>query len=168
MSQFVTSVILGVERFDEEATIPLRKLAGSKIFKVFTLPYVQAAISIPTSLYVLSKFAVGEPVLAAVYVTVINLAAHSTTMLIQYAMMHATLPIKIPWKNIGKYIAAATPTAIVLLLLPDVTTLALTVAEAAVGAAIYLAILLTIDPEARKIVREIWKELKSITKREPD
>jgi O-antigen/teichoic acid export membrane protein len=168
MSQFVTSVILGVERFDEEATIPLRKLAGSKIFKVFTLPYVQAAISIPTSLYVLSKFAVGEPVLAAVYVTVINLAAHSTTMLIQYAMMHATLPIKIPWKNIGKYVVAATPTAIVLLLLPDVTTLALTVAEAAVGAAIYLAILLTIDPEARKIVREIWKELKSITKREPD
>jgi O-antigen/teichoic acid export membrane protein len=168
LSQFCTSVILGVEKFDEEATVPLRKLAKSKILKIFTLPYIQAAISIPTSLYILSQFASGEPVLAAVYVTTINLASHTITLLIQYAIMHASIPIKIPWKNIGKYILAVTPTAAVLHLLPDVTTLSLTVAEAAAGAAIYLAILLTIDPEARKIVNAIWKELKNIAKREAD
>jgi O-antigen/teichoic acid export membrane protein len=164
MSQFITSVILGIEKLDEEATIPLRKLARSKIFKIFTLPYLQAAISIPTSLYVLSQFAIGEPVLAAIYVTIINLVVHATTLLIQYAIMHASLPIKMPWKNIGKYVLAATPTAVVLHLLPDVTTLALTVAEVVVGAAIYLTILLTIDPEARKIINEIWSELKHLEK----
>jgi O-antigen/teichoic acid export membrane protein len=167
-SQFITNIILGTEKLDEEATIPITKLARSKIFKIFTLPYLQAAISIPTSLYILSRFAIDEPVLAAVYVTAINLVTHSTTMAIQYAMMHASLQIKIPWKNIGKYVFAAIPAAIVLKLLPDVTTLTLTVAEAMIGAAIYSAILLTIDPEARKIVNQIWKELRSIANREPD
>ncbi len=165
ITQFGTNVIFGAESLDEEATIPLRKLARSKIFKVFTLPYVQAAISIPTSLYVLSQFAGGQPVLAAVYVTAINLVAHTATMLIQYAMMHTSVPIKIPWMNIGKYALAATPAAVVLHMLPDVTTITLTVAEVATGAGIYMAILLTIDPEARKIVAEIWKELKNILRR---
>jgi O-antigen/teichoic acid export membrane protein len=165
ITQFGTNVIFGAEKLDEEATIPLRKLLGSKIFKVFTLPYVQAAISIPTSLFVLSQFGGGQPVLAAVYVTAINLVAHTATMLIQYVMMHKSVPIKIPWINIGKYILAAVPAAIVLHMLPDVTTITLTFAEVLVGAAIYMAILLTIDQEARKIVAEIWRELKNITKR---
>jgi hypothetical protein len=168
ISQFYTNVIFGVEKLDEEATIPLRKLAKSKIFKIFTLPYVQAAVSIPTSLYILSQFAKGEPVLAAVYVTAINLAAHIAVLLIQYSMIHTPLPIKIPWKNIGKYVLAAIPTAVALHMLPDVTTLTLTVAEAAAGAIIYLAILVAIDSEARKLVKAIWKELKTITKRKAD
>jgi hypothetical protein len=164
-SQFYTNVILGIEKLDQEATIPLRKLAKSKIFKIFTLPYVQAAISIPTSLYFLSRFANGEPVLAAVYITTINLATHIVALVIQYMLINTPLPIKIPWKNIGKYVLAAIPTAITLHMLPDVTTLTLTVAEVAAGATIYLAILLTIDSEARKLVKAIWKELKTITKR---
>jgi hypothetical protein len=53
-------------------------------------------------------------------------------------------------------------------MLPDVTTLTLTVAEAAAGAIIYLAILVAIDSEARKLVKAIWKELKTITKRKAD
>ena len=166
ISQFYTSVIFGVEKLDEEAMIPMKKLAKSKIFKVFTLPYIQAAISVPATLYALTQLAAGRPVRAAVYVTAINLTAHTAILLIQYAMMHTAVPIRVPWKNIGKYILASAVTAAFLYILPDTTTLFLTLAIALAGAAVYLVILLAIDKEARKTITLIWKEIKSIPKRE--
>jgi hypothetical protein len=166
ISQFYTSVIFGVEKLDEQAVIPMKKLAKSKIFKVFTLPYIQAAISVPATLYALTQLTAGQPVHAAVYVTAINLTAHTTILLIQYAMMHTAVPIRIPWKNIGKYILASAVTAAFLYILPDTTTLFLTLAIALAGAEVYLVTLLAIDKEARKIVTLIWKEIKSIPKRE--
>jgi hypothetical protein len=165
ISQFYTSVIFGVEKLDEESEIPMKKLVKSKIFKVFTLPYIQAAISIPTCLYVLTQIAAGHPVNAAVYVTAISLAAHIVILLIQYTMMHTTVHINIPWRNIGKYILASAITATALYVLPHATTLTRTLATALAGAAIYLAILLSIDREARKTVTLIWEEIKSITKK---
>jgi O-antigen/teichoic acid export membrane protein len=162
ITQFYTSVIFGVEKIDEEATIPIKKLVKSKIFKIFTLPYAQAAISIPTCLYVLTQLAASRPVRAAVYVTAINLTAHTIILLIQYAMMHKAVPLKIPWKNMAKYIIASAPSALVLYFLPDVTTLTLTVAATTLGAAIYLIILLAIDREARKLVIAIFKEIKDM------
>lgn len=162
ITQFYTSVIFGVEKIDEEATIPIKKLVKSKIFKIFTLPYAQAAISIPTCLYVLTQLAASRPVRAAVYVTAINLTAHTIILLIQYAMMHKAVPLKVPWKNAAKYLIASAPSAVILYFLPDVTTLTLTVAAATLGAAIYLIILLAIDREARKLVIAIFKEIKDM------
>ncbi len=165
LTQFYSSVILGVEKLDEEAKIPLRKLVRSKIFKVFTLPYIQAAIAIPTTLYVLTQFAVGGNVRAAFYITAINLAAHIVVLIAQYAMMHTTVSITIPWKNIGKYTLAAAISAAVLNVLPDTTTIALTLAVVMLGIAIYSAVLLAIDRDARKLVAAIWHEIKSIATR---
>jgi O-antigen/teichoic acid export membrane protein len=162
IQQFYTSVIFGTEKLDEKATIPLRKLAGSRIFKVFTLPYLQAAISLPTTVIVLTQFASGQPVLAAVYVTAINLAAHGITLLIQYAMMHNSVPIPIPWKNIAKYLLASAAAGAVISALPDTTTLTLTFAIVLVGIAAYAAILLVIDKEARRLVAAIWNEIKNM------
>lgn len=162
ISQFYTSVILGTERLDEEAKIPLRKLLKSKIMKVFTLPYIQAAISIPTCLLVLTQFTTDRPANAAAYVTAINLATHTLVLLIQCFTIRTDIPIKIPWKNIGKYMVASGASAAVLYVLPHTTTLLFTFALAVVGAAVYAAILLPIDKEARKLVTGIWKELRNL------
>jgi O-antigen/teichoic acid export membrane protein len=98
ISQFYSTVIFGVEKLDEEAKIPFRELVRSKIFKVFSLPYIQAAISIPTCFYILTHYASGQPVHAAVFTVAINLAAHTATLIIQYAMMHNSVRINVPWK----------------------------------------------------------------------
>jgi O-antigen/teichoic acid export membrane protein len=162
ISQFYSSVIFGVERLDEKAMIPFKELVRSRIFKVFTLPYIQAAISIPTCLYFLTQYAGGWQVNAAVFVTAINLAAHIVTALIQYAMMHKSVRIDVPWKSIGKYILASAVSAAFLYMLPDTTTLLLTLAVVLAGSAIYAAVLLAIDKDARSIVRAIWHEVKGM------
>jgi hypothetical protein len=123
---------------------------------------LQAAISLPTTFIILTQFASGQPVLAAVYVTAINLAAHGMILLIQYAMMHNSVPIPIPWKNIAKYLLASAVVGAVLSALPDTTTLTLTFATVLLGIATYAAILLAIDREARTLVAEIWNEIKNI------
>jgi hypothetical protein len=166
ISQFYSSVVFGVEKFDEEVTIPFRGLLRSKIFKVFTLPYVQAVISIPTCYYILTQYAGGGPVQAAVFVTAINLAAHAATSLIQYAMMHNSVRMDIPWRSIGKYILASAVSAAFFYVLPDTTTILLTLAVVLAGSAIYLSVLLAIDREARRTVNAIWREIKGIVKKQ--
>jgi hypothetical protein len=162
IQQFYTSVIFGTEKLDEKATIPLRKLARSKIFKVFTMPYLQAAISLPTTIIILTRFASGQPVLSAIYVTTINLTAHGISLLIQYVMMHNTVRIAIPWRNIAKYALASAVAGAVISAIPDTTTLALTFGTVLLGIATYSAILLAIDREARTLVAAIWNEIKNI------
>jgi O-antigen/teichoic acid export membrane protein len=166
ISQFYSSVVFGVEKFDEEVTIPFRGLLRSKIFKVFTLPYMQAVISIPTCYYILTQYAGGGPVQAAVFVTAINLAAHAATSLIQYAMMHNSVRMDIPWRSIGKYTLASAVSAAFFYVLPDTTTILLTLAVVLAGSAIYLSVLLAIDREARRTVNAIWREIKGIVKKQ--
>jgi hypothetical protein len=160
ISQFYSSVIFGVEKFDEEATIPFRKLARTKIFKVFTLPYIQAAISIPACFYVLTQSAGGQPVHAAVFVAAINFAAHTITLLIQYAMMHNSVRIMVPWRNVGKYVLASAVSAVFFYTLPDTSKVLLTLVVVLAGSAIYLSVLLAIDRDARRIVSAIWHAIK--------
>jgi hypothetical protein len=166
ISQFYSSVIFGVERLDEKAVIPFRELVRSKIFKVFTLPYIQAVISIPTSFYILTQYAGSQPVYAAVFVTAINLAAHVATSLIQYAIMHNSIRINFPWRSMGKYVLAAAVSAAFFYMLPDTTTIALTLAVVLAGSAIYISVLLSIDRDAREIVRAIWHEIKGMVKKQ--
>lgn len=166
ISQFYSSVIFGAERLDEEATIPFRQLMKSKIFKVFSLPYIQAAIAIPTCLYLLPLYASGNSVLAAVIVVGVNLVAHATTLLIQYAMTRTSVPIIFPWTSTGKYVFASIVAAIFFYFVPHTTTLSSTFALVLTGGAIYVSVLLAIDPDARKIVIAIWNEIRSITKRD--
>jgi len=166
ISQFYTSVIFGVEKFDEEATIPFRELLRSKILKVFALPYVQAVISIPACYYILTQYTSGRPVQAAVFVTTVNLAAHVATFLIQFAMMHNSVRINVPWKSIGKYILASAVSAAFFYVLPDTTTILLTLAVVLAGSAICLSVLLAIDRDARRIVNSIWLEIKGMVRKQ--
>jgi O-antigen/teichoic acid export membrane protein len=143
-SQFYSTLLLGIERLDVEAKISVNKLVRSNMFKVFSVPFVQAAIALPATYYVLTQLATGDPVQAVFYVTAINLCVHIITF-------------------VGLFATAVT--AIVLYLVPHPTTLLLTVAMVAVGIAIYAALLLSIDADARELVTLIMNEIKRILAR---
>jgi O-antigen/teichoic acid export membrane protein len=156
---FYTNVLYGVEKLDEEAKIPLRKLLKSKMFKLLTLPYIQAAITLPTTLYILTQFANGQAVRAATYVAIIIMVAHAILFLLTYLIMGSSLRIDVPWGSIGKYVFASSVTAVVLYVAPHPETLFLTIVTAIVGVAVYVALALAIDSDARMLVRSILQEL---------
>jgi len=156
---FYTSVVLGVEKLDEEAKISLKQLLRSKMFKVFTLPYIQAAIVLPTGFYVLTRFAIGNPLQAAIYVAMITMGAHAATFLVLYIIMLRSVTIVLPWRSIGKYVFASAIMATVLYLLPHPTTILPTFGTVVLGGAIYAALLLAIDSDARMFVNSIWQEI---------
>ncbi|MGD0979478.1 MAG: hypothetical protein ABR962_10100 [Candidatus Bathyarchaeia archaeon] len=159
VSTFYTNVLYGVEKLDEEARIPLRKLVKSKMFKLLTLPYVQAAITLPTTLYILTQFANGQAVRAATYVAIIIMAAHAIMFLLTYLIMGTSVRIVVPWGSIGKYVFASSATGVILYVVPHPATLALTFVTVVVGAAVYAALILAIDKDARMLVRSILQEI---------
>jgi hypothetical protein len=162
ISQFYSSLLFGVERLDEEAKIPLNKLVRSKMFKAFTLPYIQAAIALPTTYYVLTRLTIAQSVQGVLYVTTINLCVHVVTFFGLYAIMRNSVKMVVPWRSIGRYLFASAVTATVLYVLPHPTTILLTVGKAAVGVATYSALLLVIDADAKGLTILIWHEIKGI------
>jgi hypothetical protein len=149
-----------MEKLDEEAKISPRQLLRSKMFKVFTLPYIQAAIALPAGLYVLTQLATGNPLQAAIYVTIINMWAHVAAILVLYMITLGAVTIVVPWRNIGKYVFASAIMVTVLYLFPHPTTILPTLGTVVVAGAIYAALLLAIDREARIFVNSIWEEIK--------
>jgi O-antigen/teichoic acid export membrane protein len=160
VSNFYGTCILGVEALDAEGKISLRNLVRSKIFKVFTLPYIQAAIALPVTYFVLTRLPVAGSVLAAVYVIVILIAAQISTFIGLYWFMRRSISIPVDPLSIAKYVFASSLTAAILLLLPTTTTLVPTIAKAIAGFGIYVVLLLAIDKPARQLVRLILEEIK--------
>jgi O-antigen/teichoic acid export membrane protein len=162
VSQFYTQYLLGAETFDVEGKILLNQLVKSKIFKVFTLPYVQAAIALPAVYYVLTQVGFADSMQAVTYVVAINIIVHTITFIALYALTHGEVKIFVAWKSVGKYTLASLATAAVLLLLPHTTTLAATFGKVLIGAATYAALLLAIDANARRLVAQIWAEIRGV------
>jgi hypothetical protein len=95
------------------------------------------------------------------------LTARLATFSIQYSVARKAATISIPWKNIAKYVLAASAMAITLYLAPHPAGRALTLMETAgvfletvAGGAIYIALLMLIDKEARRIPKEILREFR--------
>jgi hypothetical protein len=161
ISTFYSNLVLGTERLDEKGNVPLKELARSKIFKIFTLPYIQAVIALPTAYYMLSQFtSSSNPVQAASYVTVIIIGVHATTFIWLYWTMRKSSRLTADWKSIGKYVFAAVLVAIMLFIIPETTTLTLTFGKVLAGLATYSVILLSIDAEARKLPPIVFREIK--------
>jgi hypothetical protein len=99
---------------------------------------------------------------AVTYVVAINIIVHTITFIALYALMHGEVKIFVAWKSVGKYTVASLATAAVLLLLPHTTTLATTFGKVLIGAATYAALLLAIDANARKLVAQIWAEIRGV------
>ena len=158
---FYSSCVMGKEAFDAEGKISIRKLVRSKIFKVFTIPYIQAAIALPLAYYVLTRLPVAGSVQAVLYVIAILIGVHLSSFIGLYSFMHHSVRIPVAWKSIAKYVLASILMACVMLfLLPTTSTLLSTIAKAIVGFAIYVGVLLAIDVQARKLIGLIWEEIK--------
>jgi O-antigen/teichoic acid export membrane protein len=160
ISSFYSSCLFGVEAFDAGGKISLRQLVKSKIFKVFTLPYIQAAVAVPLAYFVLTRLPVAGSVLAAVYVILILMGAQLSTFSVLYWFMRRSISIPVAWVSIVKYVLAALLMAGILFLLPTTTTLLSTIAKAIAGFGIYVVLLLAIDKQARQLIRLIWEEIK--------
>jgi O-antigen/teichoic acid export membrane protein len=158
-SSFYSSYLMGTEGFDAEGKISLSKLVRSKIFIVFSFPYVQAAIAWPVAYYVLTQTSVAGSVQAAVYVIAILIGVHLSTFIGTYWFLRGSVKLPVAWKSIAKYVLTSAFMGIVLFLLPSPTTLIFTASKAIAGFIIYAALLLAIDAQARDLLRLIWEEI---------
>ena len=159
MITFYSSCLMGVEAFDTEGQISLRKLVRSKIFKVFSIPYFQAAVALPLTYFVLTQLPVAGSVVATVEVVGILISVHAATFVGLFFLMRDSIHVPVAWTKLGKYVFAALLMGATLLFIPVTTTLLSTIAKAIVGFAIYTGLLLAIDSQARALVRLIWKEI---------
>lgn len=155
---FYQYVLMGSEKLDEEAKIHLKTLVRSKIFRVNSLAYVQAAISIPLTFYVLTTFA-AESAQLSLYFAIIMLATHIVLLGVVYVWTIRSCRVTVPWVSIGKYLLASAVAGLVLFLLPHPTKLTLTFATLLVGVAIYAAILLLVDKYARNLLVTVVRQV---------
>ena len=160
ISGFYQYVLFGVEKLDEKATIPIRQLVKSDIFKVFTLSYIHSAITLPLAYYVLTNFASGQTVQAAMYVAAITMTTRLAMFIVLYILVRRTLKVIVPWTSIGKYVFAGAIMGSALYLIPHPTRIALILVTAVAGGILYLALLLAIDKEARTLIKSILQEIR--------
>jgi O-antigen/teichoic acid export membrane protein len=161
MYGFYTNCVMGKEAFDAEGKISIRKLFKSKLFVVFTIPYIQAAIALPLAYFVLTRLPIAGSVQAVVYVVAILISVHLSTFIGVYLYMHHIVRIHVAWKSITKYVLASfLMGSVMFFLIPPTTTLLPTIAKAIIGFAIYVGVLLAIDVQARKLMGLIWEEIK--------
>ncbi|MCD6240250.1 hypothetical protein J7K27_01835, partial [Candidatus Bathyarchaeota archaeon] len=161
ISQVLNSIIFSAEKFDLEAKIPLKELAHSKIFKIFTLPYIKALIVLPT-LYFTLAFHGSDPVASALYLAALSAIAEVLLLIIRILLARNTLNFSFPWRNILNYSFASTIMAACLLLIKHPTRISVVLLYALFGGITYFVILLAIDKEARLLLKSTLAELKSI------
>ena len=160
LSQVFNTVVMGTERLDAKAKIPFRELTKSRLFQIFTLPYIQSAITLPTTFFALFYIAKTQ-LEAATYLALISLIVGLAMLLCRYIIARKCLTFNFPWKNLAKYIIASAVMATPLLVIPHPTRLLLTVGLTVLGGIIYFAILATIDQETRELIKSILNEAKS-------
>jgi len=178
-SNIFSAVLFGMERVDQDAKISFKDLVRSRLFIGFSLPYVNAAITLPLAYYVLTTYAFNQPLQAALYVSIVTLISHLITFSIWYIIASKTIEISIPWKSISKYVLASAVAATLLFLLPHPIAPSVTATTmeiifhiahvlvlTGVGAAVYLVIVMTIDKEARMLPKAILQEMKGRKKPE--
>jgi O-antigen/teichoic acid export membrane protein len=161
ISTIYTYVLYGIEKVDEKAEVPLTEVMRSRLFVAFSLPYAHSAITLPITYHVLTNFASNNPMLVATYVTGINTIGHVAMFIVLYYVLRKAVKFRVPWKSIGKYVAASSVMALVLFSVHPIrrsTTLLLT----AIGGLAYVALLMGIDKETRTLTRTV---LQTVTKR---
>jgi O-antigen/teichoic acid export membrane protein len=159
-SNLFSAILFGVEQVDERARISFRRLVKSRLFIVFSLPYLQSAIILPTAFYALTANMQNESVQAAISISLIITFTDLVTCLIRYVITRQMVTFTLPWRNLGKYVFASLVMATVFYLLPHPTRILFTLGMTAIGGIVYFTSLMVIDREARTLVLSIWAELK--------
>jgi O-antigen/teichoic acid export membrane protein len=174
INSIFSAVLFGMESLDQDEKISFRALVRSRLFIVFSLPYIRSAVILPLTIYVLtSPYAFNQPLQAAIAVSVVNTIGHIISFSILYALSRKTLKIDIPWKSISKYVLASAVAGALLFVVPHPPAISATASTmeiifhigqilvlTAVGAAVYLGILLAIDKEARMLPKSILQEIR--------
>jgi len=163
LSQIFSSIVMGTEEIDAKAEIPFKQLVKTRLFQIFTLPYIQSAIAIPTVFFAVFYMA-KTPLEAATFLALIILLTDSAMLLIAYTFAHKCLTFNFPWNSVSKYALASAVMAIVLLVIPHPTRLSITVALTLLGAAIYVTVLMLIDEECKLLVKSILQEIRRLIK----
>jgi hypothetical protein len=153
------SVLTGVETVDQER-LSFKSMVRSKLFMLYSLSYVHSAITIPTTYYILTTYAFHQPLIAAFSVCVVNSVVRFAMFLILVIMVRGMFKIAIPWRSIAKYGLASAVMGAVLFLLPYTNRISTTLAWTAVGGIVYLAVLMAIDKEARRLPKAIMREIR--------
>jgi hypothetical protein len=153
------TVLSGVETVDRER-LSFKSLVRSKLFRFYSLSYVHFAITIPITYYVLTTYALHQPLVAAFSVCLVNSVARFAMFLLLVVMVRGMFKIAIPWRSVLKYAFASAVMSGVLFLLPYTNRISTTLAWTAVGAIVYLAVLMAIDKEARRLPRSILQEIR--------
>ncbi len=99
VGNFYNLCVFGVEHLDEEGKISLKQLVRSKIFQVFTVPYIQAALVLPIVYFFVTRATLTSPVQAASFVIIINMSIRIATVAGLYAAMRKSIRIIIDWKS---------------------------------------------------------------------
>jgi len=160
VSDLFGAILFGAEQVDEHAKISFRGLVKSRLFIVFSLPYLQSAIVLPAAYYVLTANVQNTSVQAAIRISLILTLTNLVTFLIRYVIARKMLTFTIPWRNIMKYIFASLLMATAFYLLPHPTRILFTLSMTVIGGIIYFISIMAIDKEARKLVLTIWEEIK--------
>jgi hypothetical protein len=160
VSNLFGAILFGVEQVDEQASISFRALVKSRLFIVFSLPYLQSAIILPTAFYALTANTQNKSVQAAVSISLIITLTNVVTCLIRYAIACKMVTFAFPWRNIVKYVFASLVMATAFYLLPHPTRILFTLGMTAIGGIIYFTSLMAIDKEARTLFLTIWEEIK--------
>ena len=173
INNIFSAVLFGTESVDQDGQMSFKDLAKSKLFIAFSLPYVHSAIVLPVSYYVLTTYALNQPLQASLSVSMIITLSHFILLIILYGVARKAVKIDIPWKSISKYVLAASVMGALLFILPhpegipstsDTMDILFNIAQVLVltgiGATVYLAIVMIIDKEARALPKTILNELR--------
>ncbi len=153
------AVLTGVETVDRKR-LSFKSLVRSKLFTFYSLYYVHSAITIPTTYYILTTYALHQPLVAAFSVCVVNSVVRFAMFLILVIIVRGMFKIVIPWKSIAKYGLASAVMGIVLFLLPYTNRISTTLAWTGVGGIVYLAVLMAIDKESRGLPKATLQEIR--------
>ncbi len=162
ISQFYSQCLLGLETLDIGGKISLVQLARSKIFKVYTMPYVQAAIALPLLYYALTKIVFDNPIQAALVTVGLSIGVHFGAFISLYLIMRKSVKMPIQGKSLIKFTFGAVLTGLILAGLPQTSTLLVTFGKALLGVTIYSGLLYAIDSDARKLVSQVFGEIRGI------
>ena len=158
LSAVFEAVVSGSERVDAKAKIPARELVKTRLFKLYTLPYIYGTIMVGLSLLLLPS--AGDALDASLRLAFLFTGSSIASTLTTYALARRSLAFRFPLDTLAKCLIASSVMAIPLIALPH-TPLRLywTGTLVAIGALTYMSVLLAIDHEARYLLKALLKAL---------
>ena len=152
------SVVSGSERVDAKARIPARKLVRTKLFALYTIPYVYGAIMIALAFLLVPT--ARDALDASLRVALLFTASSAASTLATYFLARRSMDFPFPLDALAKCLIASAVMAIPLVVLPHApfrlywaTTLVV------IGALTYSAVLLAIDREARDLIKALLRAM---------